>query len=254
MAIDWGDIGKGAVTGATAGSTFGPWGTLAGTIFGAIPGFFSGKKGNNMYQNNIPQSNWWSGRDEQVNQIPNMNQGQNSILDQLIQQLIQGSVNNNYQGAQDYLGKLLNRDPETYQRFAAPLMQNFEQQVLPRIGEKYAGYGGGMGGGVESSSGFGQAIGGATAQYGADIQRLFADLQQNAANTSMNQYNNMSGNILSARPFQNIYQERVPGGFENILSGFGNSIGKPTGNSLVEKIMAAIGKSNDQRSGIDQTT
>jgi hypothetical protein len=39
----WGDALSGAVSGATAGSAFGPWGTAAGGLIGGTTGFFSGR-------------------------------------------------------------------------------------------------------------------------------------------------------------------------------------------------------------------
>ena len=40
MAINWGNVGNGAVTGASAGSSFGPWGAAIGGGAGALMGLF----------------------------------------------------------------------------------------------------------------------------------------------------------------------------------------------------------------------
>lgn len=42
-AVDWGNVGKGAATGAAAGAVFGPWGMAIGAAVGGIVGLFSKK-------------------------------------------------------------------------------------------------------------------------------------------------------------------------------------------------------------------
>jgi hypothetical protein len=42
MAFDWGNAAKNTTAGATAGSAFGPWGTAAGGVLGAVGAGISG--------------------------------------------------------------------------------------------------------------------------------------------------------------------------------------------------------------------
>src|ERR1700685_2718530 len=59
--------------------------------------------------------------------------------------------------ANQYDQNLLGQGPEALQNFSSPYLQQFQEQILPMLAERFAG------GGALSSSGFGQALGGAGA-------------------------------------------------------------------------------------------
>jgi hypothetical protein len=104
---------------------------------------------------------------------PSQMQALQGILSQLGQMGGQGGA---YSGAQNYLSGILNNAPGAFEQFEAPYRQQFEQQTIPGLAERFAGLGGGMGGGL-SSSGFGQAIGGAGAGLHAQLAGLRGQLQ-----------------------------------------------------------------------------
>src|SRR5271170_2333198 len=85
-------------------------------------------------------------------QLSTLNGQQNDVLQQILKMVQQsgGGVEQAFQLLQGYL------DPnsEQYKNFEAPYLQQFNQQTIPGLAEKFAGYGGGLGGGL-SSSGFG---------------------------------------------------------------------------------------------------
>lgn len=76
MAFDWGNAFRGGASGAAAGSSFGPWGSVVGGGLGALGGLFGGggdeEKDTNKYLDQIP--------DELKKYLmPYINAGQNSL-------------------------------------------------------------------------------------------------------------------------------------------------------------------------------
>lgn len=193
------------------------------------------------------------GDEDKISQASTATQGQQDYLNQLLSQLQQmNAPGGTYAQSQDYLSRLLNNDPQTYANFAAPYKQNFEQQTVPRLAERFAGLTGAFGN-PGQSSGFGQAIGGAGAQLDAQLAGLFANLQQNAAGQAMNQYNNMSNLGLGTRQFENVYQPASYGLLGDIGAGlgqgFGMGFGMPAAAGLASKMGNWFGGSKKPNSG-----
>jgi hypothetical protein len=231
--------GAGAYTGAKLGSLAGPgWGTAIGAGLGTVIGGLGG---------------YFSHQPDKFGEINNLTPEQQSLLSNINGQM-NGQGGQNYQAAQSYLGNLLNRDPSTYDRFAQPYMQQFEQQTIPRLSEQFAGLGGGLGGGVNSSSGFGQAIGGAGAGLQSQLAQMFAQLQQNASGQSLGQYNQLANLGLGTRAFQPSYQPGNIGFTGQLASGLAQGVGRSIGNEvgggdLLKTIMEYMNK--DKATGTD---
>lgn len=131
-----------------------------------------------------------------------------------------------YNQAQQYYNSLLQPGNQAFQNFAAPFMNQFEEQTLPQIAERFAGAG------ALSSSGFGQALGGAGAGLQAQLAQLFAQLQNQAAGAQTQQYNQLSQQGLGYQPFA-YQQQQGSGGFLGPLAtGLGTAIGGPLGGAL----------------------
>jgi hypothetical protein len=162
--------------------------------------------------------------------------GQQNFQNQLLQQLQgMGGQGGGYGMAQDYYKDILSGNPDAYNQFASPYLQNFEQQIIPRLSERFAGLGGGLGGGVGSSSGFGQAIGGAGAQLQAQLAQLYAGLRQNAAQQQTGQYNQLAAYGLN--PTQ-AYQPGTLGflgsALPGAMQGFGQGFGQQAGFNMMK--------------------
>jgi len=100
--MDWGNIGRGAVGGATTGSTFGPWGTAIGAAGGAIAGGILGRE----------------------NKETPMQAKQRELVDQLLSSL-------NGQGP---YSNMFNVDNASFQKsFIDPMKQKFNSQIAPQI-------------------------------------------------------------------------------------------------------------------------
>jgi hypothetical protein len=102
------------------------------------------------------------------------------------------------QQANQYDQGLLGQGPEAFNQFSQPYLQQFQEQIAPRIAEQYAGAG------ALSSSGFGQALGGAG--LSSQLAQLFSQLQGQASGRQQGQFQNLSQIGLGYSPFA--YHER----------------------------------------------
>jgi hypothetical protein len=157
------------------------------------------------------------GRSDKMQKVPTMTKEQQSLLKRMSQMLgPQGQLGQGYGNALGLQQQLMDPSSEAVNQFAQPYMNQFEQQTVPGLAERFAGFGG-MGGGL-SSSGFGQALGAAGGNLQAQLAQLKAGLGQNAANSLMQQYGNMSGQVLGAQPFA--YQQQGPSMTGGMLQGW----------------------------------
>lgn len=184
-----------------------------------------------------------TGRSDKISQLPTQTQGQQDLFNQLLQQLQSGQTGQNYGLSQDYLSRILSGDQGAYNEFAAPYMQNFEQQIMPRLAERFAGLTGPFGN-PGQSSGFGQALGGAGAQLQAQLSGLHAGLQQQAAGQAQGQYNQLANQGLGNRSFENVYQPGNLGLLGGLASGAGQGIGSGLGMGLGYNMMNKYSGSN----------
>lgn len=210
MALDWSGAGTGALGGAGAGSAFGPWGAAAGGVLGGLIGLFGG------------------GSDDTFKKLASGSKEQqalhNSILAQAMGMSQQGG---GYQQAQDYYNRLLGgNQQEAFNQFSSPYMQQFNEQMLPQIAERFAGAG------ALSSSGFGQALGGAASGLQSQLAQLFSALQSQAAGAQTNQYNQLAQTGLNYQPFAYNRQQGSAGFLQPLLAGVAGEVGKPIGSAL----------------------
>lgn len=114
--------------------------------------------------------------------------------------------------------------PENFKKFAEPYQQQFQDEVLPGIAEQFAGYGGGMGGGL-SSSGFGQALGGASRGFNRDLAQMYEQLRFGAGG----QISNLMQQMFGAQPYAYGVQQASPGMFSTGVSSFLRGMGQAAG-------------------------
>jgi len=153
---------------------------------------------------------YWLGRDAKIQKLPTGTPQQENFANNLLNQLMQmqsgiyGGAQQAFGQGQDYLKGLFG--PEAFQNFSQPYNQQFEQQVLPGIAERFAGFGANSG--ALSSSGFGQALSGGASDFQSKLAQLFSQLQmqatgqlnQNLSNVG-NLYNQQAGLGLGYQPF-----------------------------------------------------
>ncbi len=191
----WQGAAGGAVTGASIGSAGGPYGAAAGGVIGGLLGLFGGGgKGGSS-----------GTKKEKLKKVPTGTPEQEQFGQDLMA-MLQGmrQPGGGYDLANQYNNSLLGpNQQEAYNNFSSPYLQQFQEQVLPMIGERFAGAG------ALSSSGFGQALGGAGAGLQSQLAQLFSGLQQQAAGQQYGQFNQMANTGLNYQPFA-YYQK--PGG------------------------------------------
>ena len=180
------------------------------------------------------------GNKEEFKQLPTINPEQQGFLSQMLQQLMGGGTQQNFQGATDYNSQMLSGSPEAYQRFAQPHMTQFQEQTIPRLAERFAGLGGGLGGGAMGSSGFAQALGGAGTQFQSNLAGLYAQLQQQAASQAFNQYNTMAGRGLGTQSFENVYQPGTGGILGGAAAGAAGGAGQGASMEMMMKLLPLL--------------
>jgi hypothetical protein len=128
--------------------------------------------------------------------------------------------------ANQYDQGLLGQGPEAFNNFSAPYLQEFEQQILPQIAERFAGMG------ALSSSGFGQALGGSASNLQAKLAQLFSELQAQAVGRQQGQFQNLSQIGLGYSPFAYTKKPGSQGLFGSILQGGAKEGGSGAASSI----------------------
>lgn len=141
------------------------------------------------------------GSKDKIKKLPTMNPQQNQFLNSILGQLMsmQGQ-GGGYGNALDLLQQYLDPQSEVYQNFEKPYLQQFEQETVPMLAERFAGYGGGMGGAL-SSSGFGQALSSAGSNLQTNLAQMKSGMQRQSIQDLLSQFNELSKFGLGASPF-----------------------------------------------------
>lgn len=163
---------------------------------------------------------------------PEQEQLHNGILSQAMGMSQQGG---GYDLANQYNNNLLGpNQSQAYEQFSAPYLQQFQEQILPQISERFAGAG------ALSSSGFGQALGGASSNLQAQLAQLFSSLQGQAAQQQYGQYNQLAQTGLNHQQFGYKHTPGSPGFLGTALGAAGTALGGAAGNALGQGISGGI--------------
>ncbi len=188
---------------------------------------------------------WFWGSDDKYKKLENGSPEQlgfhKDILSQLQQMMNPGG---GYSQAQDYYKSLLQPGNQAYENFAAPFMNQFQEQTIPGIEERYAKNG------ALSSSGFGQALGGAGAGLQAQLAQLFASLQSQAAGAQTHQFNQMGQTGLNYQPFSYDKQEGSAGMFGPLLTSGVTALGGPLAGLATSGISSYFNRKPSLQSGL----
>lgn len=155
------------------------------------------------------------GKQGEMNQVSTQTGGQQDLLSQLMAGLSGGGFGGGPMGAgMEGLFKLLSGDTEA---FEAPLMRNFEENLIPGIAERFSGLGSGAQGSSAFSQGLSSAAGGLTEQLGA----MRGGLQQQG----MSQLMQMLQTGLGTQSFENVYKPPTQGFAQGMSGGIGSFLG-----------------------------
>lgn len=196
------DFGSGLSAGLGGAGTGFSIGGPIGAGIGGVLGLFSGLRGN-------PKKST-SGKDSR-GQFQTLSPEQSAFLKNIYKT---GGVPQSplYGQTESYLQNILSNDPSAFEAFEAPYKEQFEQETIPMIANRFAGYGTGSGG-LKSSS-LNQALAQAGRGLSTDLASLRSGLQMQALPQAMDFANQPLRNQLSAlsiSPFENTYTPRQPG-------------------------------------------
>jgi hypothetical protein len=181
-------------------------------------------------------NDWIFGSEDKFTKLPNGNKQQQGLHNDVIQKAMQsGAGGGGYDLANQYYNNLLGPNQgQAFNQFSQPYMQQFNEQTLPQIAERFAG------GGALSSSGFGQALGGAASGLQAQLAQLFSQLQGNAAQQQYGQYNQNAQTGLNYQPFSYQQQQGSGGLLNPLLTAIGTYAGGPIGAGIGNLVSSGI--------------
>lgn len=177
---------KGAFSGGGIGSAFGPIGAIAGGLLGGglgAGGVGRGKKG-------------------KFKRMSMLSRPQRKLLKPFYKQLT--GIN---KGGLNQLNSLLKYKPESLEEMQAPALEQFENQVIPSILERFSGAG------ARSSSALNQTLGESAKGLTTNLAAMRAQSLQNAVQVRQNALNQLLGyNQFAANPglTQNYFKEGSP--------------------------------------------
>lgn len=133
-----------------------------------------------------------------------------------------------FQAGSDWLQKLMSGDTSV---FEAPLLQQFEQQTMPMIAERFGGAGAG------SSSALNQTLARAGQDLQTQIAKVRADLMNQGLNTSLAYAQAQEGQKMEAmkiKPFEYYKQEGQTGILNPVLQAAATAVGGPLGGAAYD--------------------
>jgi hypothetical protein len=154
-------------------------------------------------------------------------------LSQLMQ-LIQGGggLQNNplFQSGQSHLQSLLSNEPGAFEAFEAPFKEQFEQEIVPGIAERFAGLG--TGAGSLNSSGLNNALAQAGKGLSTNLAGLRSGLQMQASQQGLQYAQQPIMNLLQALGvLPGLYAEKPGQGglLQGLAGGFAGGLGQGYG-------------------------
>lgn len=204
---NYASVGAGALSGAGTGALIGSaapgigtaTGAAIGGIGGGLLGFLGGQEENKLKK----LSNYDPNQQQIHNQTGEALQGGGGIA-KLIAML------------QD----MINPDSEYHKAYEDQQMGQFNEVTLPNIGERFAGAGANSG--ALSSSGFGQALGGAAAGLQRDLAVNKRDVIMRALQALQSQYQNYQ----QQKPFDYYEKPGSAGLVESAIPGIAQGVGQ----------------------------
>ena len=149
------------------------------------------------------------GTDPKINKLSNFDPYQQAIHQQQGEALQGGG---GYGNLIQQLQSMLDPESDYYKDFENAQMRQFNEEIIPGLGERFAGVGANSG--ALSSSGFGQALGGAGAQLQSNIGLMKQQGVQNALQKLLGQYEGYQGQTTFDRyekpGQQGMFQQFLP--------------------------------------------
>jgi len=189
-------------------------------------------------------SEWLFGSPDKLKKVDTGTKQQQALHNSILGQAMGMSQGGGYDLANQYFNNFLGGNQgEAFNQFSQPYLQQFQEQMLPQIAERFAGAG------ALSSSGFGQALGGAASGLQSQLAQLFAQLQGQAAQQQYGQYNQLSQTGLNYQPFAYQKQAGSSGFLAPLLGGIATAAAGPIGGAIGAGIGGGISNLFKPKSG-----
>ncbi len=180
---------------------------------------------------------------DKTSQLPTMSPEGQDFLKQIFGMLgSQGNVGQGMGEGVSLMRQLMDPSSAAVNDFAQPYMDQFNQQTIPGLSERFAGAGA-LGGGL-SSSGFGQSLSAAGGKLQHDLAALKGKLGMGAAESLMSMFSNLSGQGLNARPFGYQHQQGGPSAGQSALASWGQQ-GYPGATEGWNALLDSFSKTNN---------
>lgn len=158
------------------------------------------------------------GSKDKFKKFGNYNPQQQQLFDLMGGMFNQGGQQGGLGQAWQQLLEQLQGGDEAYDRFAAPMKREFEEETIPGIAERFAGMGANSG--ALSSSSFGQSLGAAGAGLHDNLGKLRAALQGQARTDIFS----LLQNYLKEQPFSVYGQKGQANPLYQAFGGLGNNV------------------------------
>lgn len=120
--------------------------------------------------------------------------------------ILGGGLGQGFEGANQTYQDWMNPNGQAAQNFSQPYMDQFNQQTVPGLAERFAGMGA-QGGGL-SSSGFGQSLSAASGNLQNQLAALKSQLAGQGAQGLSQNYMGLANSMMNMQPFA--YGRRQP--------------------------------------------
>ena len=173
-----------------------------------------------------------------LKKIPALNKDQRHLLEKAGKKIDFGTFNLGknplYKQGSDYISNLMNPSSQAYESMARPEMQQFQEQIVPSVAERFGGVG------ALSSSGFNQAMAHEAGSLGNRLASLRTNMQMQAlpqalgyAQAPMNPMMALLQQVLGTKAF-NYFENppAQPGGFSNFMSSMAPGLGQGIGTAM----------------------
>ena len=197
MSLNWKNAIQYGATGAGVGAPAGGIGAGVGAGAGFLYGLFGDYFGDDKGAKTNSGTNAFGARNDSLARLPAGTPEMEALHKaNLAKAMGMGEEGGGYQQAQDYYNRLLGPNyQQGLEEFSEPYLKQFQEQIIPRVGERYAGMN------ALSSSGFQQALGGASEDLQSQLAQMFSQYRAQAAQAQTGQYNQLTQTGLNYNPF-----------------------------------------------------
>jgi len=173
------------------------------------------------------------GKPERKEKLSTLNDQQNDLFNNFLQTLSgQGQGNDVFNQLFNYFSGLTGNDSETQKQLEAPIMRQFNEQIIPQLAEQFAG----MGSGNLNSSAFQNQV----AQSGVDLSERLGALRAGLRQQGAQGLQQLASGAFQPT-FENVVRPQTPGLVGGALQGVTPWLGTAAGFGLWDQFQNKFG-------------